>query len=245
MTSRAVAEPGPIRFRPGLAATFCALLGVLVLLGLATWQVQRLHWKTGLIAAAESRFGGPPVPLAMALADPADNDWRLLAGSGRYRNDLAFAMGAVAENGEIGARLVTPLDTGSGALVLVERGWLPERLLPPKVPAELQLAGEVTIMGHARDRAGDRAGPFTPANQPERRRWYSYDLPAIGRVLGAEVAPLVVTLDAAGDATALPHPLPLTIDLPNNHLGYAITWYGLAAGLAAVYIAFGLRRSGD
>lgn len=245
MSSAAARDLGRPRSRPGLALTLCTLTALALLLALGTWQVQRLRWKTDLIATAETRFAGPPMILAAVLADPHGSDYRPVQATGRYRNDLSFAMDAIGEDGELGARLVTPLDTGSTGLVLVERGWLPERLLPPATPGDLQPTAELTLTGHVRDRSMERAGLFTPTNQPSRRRWFWYDLPEIEQAIGHPVAPVVLTLDGPDTARDLPRPLPLRIDFPNNHLGYAITWYGLAAGLVAVYIAFGFRRAGD
>src|SRR5262245_32122686 len=108
MSSAPARDVAPARFRPGIPATLCALLGFLLLLGLGTWQVQRLQWKTQLIAAAEARFAGTPIPLPAALADPRASDFRAATATGRYRHDLAFAMGAIAQDGALGAMLVTP-----------------------------------------------------------------------------------------------------------------------------------------
>jgi surfeit locus 1 family protein len=241
-----IASPDGSRpgFHPGVVATVCTLLALTLLLALGTWQVQRLQWKTDILARAHARFDGPAIPLQQAVVDPAASDFAPVAVQGRYRHDLAFAMGTYGVGGLVGARLVTPLETGDGRLLLVERGWLPQDRLPPNAPADLGTGGEVSLIGHARDRSGEQAGPFTPDNQPDRRRWFWYDLPALEAALGAPVLPLVLTLDEP-DATGALQPMPLQIDLPNNHLGYAITWYGLAVALLAVYFAFGLRRSGD
>jgi surfeit locus 1 family protein len=143
--------------------------------------------------------------------------------------------------GVLGARLVTPLALAGGRHLLVERGWLPEPLLPPAVPAELEPPGEVRLEGVLRQPG--RAGPFTPANRPEARRWYWYDDAALTVLLGAEPMPMVLALDRADLPAPLPRPLPVRVDLPSPHLGYAITWYGLAAALLGVYLVFGFTRA--
>ena len=244
MSSAAAPRSSRSGFRPGLAATLCVIPALAILLALGTWQVQRLHWKTDLVARAQARFAQPPLPLDAALADPAAGDFRAIQASGRYRHDKAFAMGTAAVDGQVGGLVVTPLELADGRWLLVERGWVPERDLPPRVPEAILPSGEIALVGHVRDRSRERAGPFTPANAPGRR-WFWYDLPAIAEAQGHAVLPLVLTLDSADIAGALPRPMPLRVDLPNNHLGYAITWYGLAAALVAVYVAFGYRRSGD
>jgi surfeit locus 1 family protein len=233
------------RFRPGLPATLCTIVALAILLGLGTWQVQRLQWKTELIDRVEAGFAAAPVTLAESLADPAGSDFHAATATGRYRHDLAFAIGAAGMDGIVGSTLVTPLETGDGALLLVERGWLPQALLPPQTPGELEPEGQVRLSGHLRDRSNERAGPFTPDNEPSRRRWFWYDLPALEQVTGRRVLPVVLTLDRPDVAGDRMRPMPLRVELPNNHLGYVITWYGLAVALVAVYIAFGLRRPGD
>ncbi|HMR30945.1 MAG TPA: SURF1 family protein [Geminicoccaceae bacterium] len=235
---------GGRRFRPGATLTVLVLVALAVLLSLGTWQVRRLAWKTALIETITSRGAEPAIPVEQALDDPAANDFRHVGAAGRYRHDLAFAMGTVAERGEVGGRLVTPLLLPDGRAVLVERGWLPERLLPPGTPEAIQPSGQVELDGVARFHGGDRAGVFTPDNRPEQRRWYWYDLAGLRAALGLEVEPLVLALGRSDTGGALPQPLPVRADLPNNHLGYAITWYGLAIALVAVYVAFGLKRGG-
>ena len=232
------------RFRPGWPLTLATLCALAMLLALGTWQVRRLAWKTDLIAAIETRGAAAPLTVEAALADPVASEFRHASARGRYRHDLAIAMGTVAEAGELGSRLVTPLQLADGRLLLVERGWLPERLLPPGVPTDIEPAGDVEVSGVVRWHGGDRAGLFTPANQPQRRRWFWYDMPALAAELDSALEPLVLVADGTGDR-GLPRPLPVRADLPNNHLGYAITWYGLAAALLAVYVAFGLRRGGE
>ena len=97
------------RFRPGIALTAAALLALAVLVSLGTWQAMRLARKTELIQTIASRVTQPGVPVEDALADPAANDFRHVTAVGRYRHDLALAMGSVVGRGEMGARLVTPL----------------------------------------------------------------------------------------------------------------------------------------
>ena len=234
--------PSPRRFRAGPGLTVAAVVGTAILLALGTWQVQRLAWKTDLIARAQARAAEVPVAVEQALADPGTADYRPVTATGRYRHDAALSMGTAAWQGEVGARLITPLELTDGRTLLVERGWLPTGQLPPAVPAVLQPQGEVRLEGKLRDRRDDRAGLFTPDNRPAERRWFWYDWPALGEAIGGPAEPFVLTLDASDTGGELPRPMPLRVDLPNNHLGYAITWYGLAAALVAVYLVFAFRR---
>jgi surfeit locus 1 family protein len=102
----------------------------------------------------------------------------------------------------------------------------------------------VVITGIARYRGADGAGWFTPSNQPEARMWYSYDLPALEQALGLPLLPVVVEADERPNPGGLPIGGLSQIVLANNHLQYAVTWYGLALTLVAVYVAFSLQRGG-
>jgi surfeit locus 1 family protein len=130
-----------------------------------------------------------------------------------------------------------------GAAVLVDRGWVPADQAHPAARRQGQLEGRVEITGIARYRAEGRPGWFTPDNQPEQRLWYSYDLPALEAAVGMELLPVVVEADATANPGGLPRGGRTNLVLPNNHLQYAITWYGLAAALVAIYVAVSLERS--
>lgn len=232
------------RFRPGLVATLVTAVALVILLALGTWQARRLAWKSELIATAEARLALPAVDLdRLALdVDPAALDFRRVTARGTYRHEHAFGLGAAAVDGRIGGRLVTPLRLADGRVLLVERGWLPEELLPPRVPPALEPAAEPTVTGVLRRLPEARPSAFVPDNEPARRRWFWLDRPALEATLGAPMLPWRLVLERTGAETELPRAAAVTADFRNNHLGYAVTWYGLAAALVVVYIAFGLKR---
>jgi surfeit locus 1 family protein len=241
MTSISRPDGGRRRFRPALVPTLATLVAFLILVGLGTWQVQRLHWKEALIASATAGLAATPVPFSSLLADPAAADYRRVTLEGTYEPLGSFAFGVAVERDELGAKLVTPLRLEDGRIVLVDRGYLPERLLPPELPADLVPEGVVHLTGIARYRGADQKHLFMPGNYPEKRRWYWWDLPAMSDFVGGPVAPVEVVLDARDGPGPLPVIQPVSINFPNNHLQYVITWYGLAAALVAVYVAFSLQ----
>lgn len=229
------ARPARRRFRCRLWPTVITAAGLVLLLGLGTWQVERLGWKTELIRQAEEGLAAP----AVDLPDDAGLeglDFRHVSVRGTYLHDAAIGFGLSAVQGEPGGRLVTPLRLDDGRIVLVDRGWLPEALLPPRTPPGLQPSGEVDIEGVARWRGGGKPGWLTPTNEPDKRRWFGWDLPALEQALGMSLLPVEIVLERTEGTGELPKTEPVTIDLPNNHLGYAITWYGLAAALLAIYL---------
>jgi surfeit locus 1 family protein len=234
------ADAGALRFRPRLWSTLAALGALAVLLALGTWQVERLHLKVALIAEREAQLAAPPAPLPAAAEDWRAWDFRRVTVAGEFEHERGQLFGVAAIDGRVGHHRLTPLVRAAGAAVLLDRGWVPA----DQADRAARLEGEVEITGIARYRGADRRGWFTPANQPDERLWYSYDLPALEAATGLALLPVVVEADATPNPGGLPLGGQTRFVLPNNHLHYAVTWYGLAAGLLVVYLAFSLERGG-
>lgn len=229
-------------FRPRLLAVL-VLLSLIVLLGLGTWQLRRLAWKEALIVTASERLAGLPQRLPPAAEWPAW-DFRRVAFSGSYRHEAAIAFGLSARGQQIGARLLTPFVLSDGRAVLVDRGWLAESRLPPNDPVVSRPMGPVDLDGVARAPLDDGRNLFTPADDPTARRVYGYNWPMLQRLTGLELLPIVLRLQAPDGPAGGPSPNRTVVDYRNPHLGYAVTWYGLAVTLAAVYVVF-RRRQGN
>jgi surfeit locus 1 family protein len=206
--------------------------------------VQRLAWKTDLIARVEAGLAAPRSGLP-AGADLRAIDFRRLAVHGVYLHDESFAFGLSASGGEPGGRLITPFRLDDGRVVLVERGWLPEGLLPPRVPEALRPRGPVRLEGVARWRGGGERGWMVPADRPEERRWFGWDVTVMEEVLGMPLLPVVVGLEQPEGPAGLPKAQRVAADFRNNHLGYALTWYGLAVALLVVLVVFSSAKPGE
>jgi surfeit locus 1 family protein len=228
-------------FRPGFWLTGAVALAMAVLLGLGSWQVQRLQWKTALISEREARLDAPAIPLPAASEDWQSLAFRQVTVRGEFRHDLEQLFGASAMDNRVGHHLLTPLIREDGRPLLIDRGWVPAGMAHPATRRDSQIDGEVEISGIARYRGADEAGYFTPPNQPEKQLWYSYDLEAMRSALGLDLLQVVIEADASG-TNAPPVGGRTQVTLVNNHHQYAVTGNGLAAGLLAVYIAYGLRR---
>ncbi|GAA0568537.1 SURF1 family protein [Craurococcus roseus] len=210
------------------------------LCALGTWQVQRLHWKNDVLARIEASERSPPTPLG-ASAEP----YAKVVAAGRFDHEREALLGVEVRGTTLGAHLLTPLLRAGHAPVLVDRGWIPlERNRPVDRPE-----GEISVTGFVRD--ADRRDWLSPEDDAPGRRFYVFDPEAIGSALGLPEAPAPFGLVALAPRTAAPagagpSPLPEPargLPRPNNpHLGYAITWYGLAASLVAVLVAFARRR---
>ena len=222
-------------------------LMVLVLLGLGVWQVQRLGWKTDLIARTEAALSADPVqapsPADLAATEmgtemaPGETfEYRRVAITGRYLPDAQVLVQAVTDLGA-GDWVMTGFETDAGWRLLVNRGFVPQGEEASLRPAP---AGPVTVTGLMRATQPD--GAFLRDNDPEGGRWFSRDTKAIAQTLGlGPVAPWFLDR-AAGAEDGYPVGGLTVVSFPNNHLSYALTWFAMALALAAVIWWTGLRR---
>ena len=226
-----------------LTLTLWALAGFAVLIGLGTWQIERLHWKEGLIAARTAAVSAPPADLPRTLDSARPLDFHRVQAKGVLLHDREIPVHAIERrSGAAGYLVLTPLRLADGAVVLVERGWVPDDKREAARRAEGNPPGEVVVDGLLRVAPDEKPGWFVPANDPGRGEWFWIDLPALARAAGVpEALPFYVEAGPAPNPGGLPMGGQANTDLPNDHLQYAITWYALAAALAVIYLLV-LRR---
>lgn len=227
----------------GRLAAAAVLLAVSVLIGLGTWQLVRRAEKHALIARIEAQMKAPPASLPVTVADPRALDYRRVAVTGRYLYGREIRLANRVRKGVPGVHVVTPLVPDSGPTVLVDRGWAPAPRAGEPAPSIAMPSGRVTVTGIARVPAAP--GAFTPANDPARELWFSLDLVRIAEVRGlGELAPVVIVAD---DVRYPQWPYPIggagKVELRDDHLGYALTWYSLAFVLMAIAVIARRRRS--
>lgn len=235
---------GRRRFRPSLWATICTVVSLAILIALGSWQVQRLFWKEGEIEKRQSRVSAPAVPLPEGFPDPAGIEFTRVRLAGRFLHDEEFYLGARTENGRVGYHIVTPFALADGRVILVDRGWVPENRRDPATRAEGQLEGEVTLEGLLRT-GGWKGFDFArPPNKPEERFYFWLDLPVMAE--GVTEGPVITEVYIDAVASEVPGGLPIggqtRIQLNNDHLEYAITWYAFAVILAVIWFLYSYRR---
>lgn len=240
-----MSETVPVRGRLWPVALL-ALLAFAVLVGLGLWQLQRLAWKQSLIAQVEARIHEAPAPLPpeadWGKIDFATDEYRRVTAQGRFLNDLEVQVYALVDqapdgSGGPGYWVVTPLRLADGAYVLVNRGFVPLARKAPATRAEGQVEGPITVTGLLR--LPEEAALFTPANDAAKDSWYVRDPEAIASAKGlVRVAPFLIDADATANPGGLPRGGLTRIVFPNRHLEYALTWFGLAASLLGVFIAY-------
>lgn len=225
-----------LRFLP----TLFMLPVLMVLVGLGTWQLDRLAWKEGLIAEIEARVMAAPAPLmadeALKAAAVEDVRYMRVEARGTYDHAREVRLHAVSATDGAGWTVLTPLQRADGGWIVVARGFVtPAQEMPDMRPASL-LEGSQTIEGLLREPGGGNS--FTPAANQGKRRVYAVDMAQLEALMGFEAGTLPpVFLEATHDNGGIKGgQTPLA--LKNDHLEYALTWYGLALTLLGVYIAY-------
>ena len=224
---------------PTIAATVCFA----ILVSLGVWQLQRLAWKEALIARIAARIHQPPAPLPpmtqWAGLKPDDYEYRHVAARGHYLPGeiLVFRSSApnVADsNIGPGYQVMTPFALSGGGTLLVNRGFAPLAWKDQPALRTAPPSGEVEISGLMREPEDRNA--FTPADEPAKNLFYTRDPAAMAAALKLQnPAPFALDLDADPASKGWPHGGATELNIPNNHLSYAWTWFGLAATLVGVF----------
>lgn len=217
------------------------------LIGLGTWQVQRLHWKEGLLQTIDQRTHSAPRPLAeleKQFAATTDVDYTPVTVTGTFLHQGERHFFATWE-GASGFDVFTPLELEDGRIVLVNRGFVPYDLKDAAKRPQGEVAGKVTVTGLARNPLAAKPSMMLPDNDIAKNIFYWKDRDAMASSAslpaGAGLVPFFIDADKTPNPGGLPVGGVTIIDLPNSHLQYAVTWYGLAAALAGVLL-FRLRR---
>jgi surfeit locus 1 family protein len=230
-------------FRPRLAPTLFTVPALLILLGLGTWQVQRLHWKEGLIAQRDRMVAAPPTAPPQTLAEAQADQFRHVRDDGVLLNDKEIYLAATSDPGEPGYQVLTPLQEAGGRIVFVNRGFVALELKDKAKRAAGELSGTVHIAGLLRVPPAKKPTFFLPDNRPDLNLWFWVDLPAMAKAAGVpDAAPFYIDADAAPNPGGWPKGAVTRLALPNDHLQYAITWYALAVALIVIYIVYHRRN---
>ncbi|WP_250888899.1 SURF1 family protein [Mesorhizobium sp. dw_380] len=215
------------------------LLGVLVFVGLGTWQLERRVWKLDLIARVDQRIHAPvadaPGPGNWAGMTASGDEYRHVRLAGQFLGGANTLVQAVTELGG-GYWVLTPMRTDRGFIVLVNRGFIPQERKAEFERESEGLASPAVIDGLLR--MSEPGGGFLRKNDAAGNRWYSRDVPAIAtaRGLTKDVAPYFVDAEASG-VDGWPRGGLTVVNFRNSHLVYALTWFTLAAMLAIALAA--------
>lgn len=232
-------------------------LAFAILVSLGVWQLQRLAWKEAIVARIDSRIHQAPAALPAqaqwSALNPDDYDYAHVRAKGRYLQGpeaLIFRSSSphrADANAGPGYQVLNALALDGGGIVLVDRGFAPlawkddPKLRTPPPDGAVEVTGLM--------RPPEERNFFTPADQPDKGLWFTRDPAGMAARLGLkDAAPFVIDEDARqGNArqgeASWPHGGATELRIPNNHLSYALTWFGLAATLAGVFGVWAWKRS--
>lgn len=234
----------------GVLLTTIVMLAVLV--GLGIWQLQRKDEKRALIAALDERLAAAPVALPPSAQWPsltaAKDEFRRVTLSATVdpsKDAMVYSSGSGirADVSGPGTWAFVPAKLASGETIAINLGFV-QNTLQDRAQQDRAIAGLArgaqTFTGYIR--FPEHAGWFSPKADTGKRLWFERDHEAMAQALGwSKVAPFYIDLESPVPPSGIPKPGPLSVRLKDNHLQYAITWFGLAA---AVLIAFGFWLAG-
>jgi surfeit locus 1 family protein len=233
------------------AAFVVLMLGLTTLFAaLGLWQWQRLAEKEALIVTVETRMARSPsdFPAAgqWAALDPEFYNYRPLTVTGRYVPDQTVLVFTSLGSGRgkysgPGYWVMTPFAAEGGGTLFVNRGFVPQASGPAFATGGAVPPGTLTLSGIGR--ASEEASSFTPGADAANRIEWVRDTERLARFADSALAPFApIYLDLpASDPGALPQGGETVVEFPNNHLGYALTWFGFAL-ITPLLLAFWLFR---
>ena len=233
-------------FRPGL--TIATLLSLAILISLGTWQMQRLQWKNDLIVKTEARVDAKPVAFFDALArEEAGEDmtYTPVKITGVFSHKDEFHVFGTLD-AKPGYYIFTPLiPDGGSETVFVNRGFVPQKLKQQERRPEGLVEGNVTVTGLFRipETTGGAAAMVKPADLPYINEWHQRNPEAFAAAAGITSVAAYVDSNGAEHNADWPRGGTTRLDFRNKHFEYALTWYGLAGALIAVWFVFSLQSA--
>jgi len=225
-------------FKPTFGASILTLIGVVLLLGLGTWQVQRLVWKNEILNKIHERMTDDIMIFPSQILDVDQFDYAKGAVRGEFLYDKEFFVVSRHYNGERGVHALTPFRRLSGDLILVNRGFVREEDIPfMRRPKGVIILNGILHLPDDRNR-------FTPKNTSGSNMIYASDVDFIARETGFEFSSPMV-LYASDVKSGVPVGGQIRLDIANDHLEYAFFWYVMALMMIVFYFSFFLKRAED
>ena len=203
-----------------------ALFAFCFMFSLGVWQMQRLEWKTQLIAKIDKGLNSAPITLT-SYQGIANNEYKLLQVEGEFLTDKDQELLNRTFNGKPGVHILSPIKTKDGNVVIVNRGWVPvdEKYDKP--------VGVQVVTGIVRSTQKDNW--IALKNEVGKGFWYWVELDKIYQSVDAKPQDFYLDLVSETPNKTYPYALPKKIELYNEHLTYAITWFSLSLALLITY----------
>lgn len=252
MNPQATAQPARTRGVFGLAVIALVMVSVLVSLGL--WQLRRKDEKHALISALTERLAAAPLALPAGTAwptlTPAHDEFRRVTFTATLESKpdaMVYSSGSAVRDDITGPGTwaFVPARLADGRSVVINAGFvqntMQDRAQQDRAVRPLITGAPVELTGYLR--FPEAAGTLTPHEDSGKRLWFTRDVPSMAQVLGwGEIAPFYIDLESPMPASGIPKPGPLHVRLKDDHLQYAITWFGLALVVAGAFAAWVIQR---
>lgn len=221
--------------KPRPIPVLCTVLAFALLAALGTWQLHRLHWKEALLADIHAKMQQEPLQLPISGYDATTLAFRKVKAEGVLQYDKEIFL-YHQRNKESGYFLITPLVMQDGSAILVNRGWIPMDMRQSYVDGKKSVGEMVSVEGVLQP--GETQGMFVPDNNISKNVWFWLDLDDAKRLSGFDYPSLFIRETGVKKPGEYPIKNDATIDIRNDHLQYAITWYILAAAVIVIFILY-------
>ncbi len=225
---------GGVKFKLKRLFFFQLFLALFITLfcALGTWQLYRLQWKMELIS--EITFGLNSTPIK--YSNSIKKNYQRVVSDGFYNFKDQIYLYSLNQKGKPGFDVITPFETVGKEIVLVNRGWIPKEL--KELPEINSIQGSTKVIGLLRKIY--KANIFKPDNDIKGNIWFSVNIDDLEKFTGNKFSNFIIYLEDL-DVKA-PLPRKITVDVPNNHLKYAITWYSIAISILFFYLYFRKKK---
>lgn len=232
------------KFAPGWILTTCVALALAVLLWLGFWQLDRLEEKTAFLAQIDASIDGEPEPFPDYVKNPEEWEYRKVNISAKaFEDNRLICIFGRNNSGEMGLFQLIPISLKGSQHMLVNMGWKKVKdLANISCESGIRFGDSKTVILTGIIRSQTKDSAFTPNADVENRVWYKLDIASKAQVMDIEnLLPLMLDNVSVDGGMLRETYMPLSI--PNDHLQYALTWFGVAIMLIGVYVAFGLQRA--
>ena len=209
------------------------ILFVTIFCALGTWQLYRLQWKLDLISEITYGLNSSPIEYSTLIK----KNYQRVTIKGKFDYDKQIYLYSLNDNGKPGYDVITPFRTNRNENVLINRGWIVKKLKDsPSI--NLKNESEKKIIGLLREIY--KPNMFKPDNDLKNNIWFSINLEDLRNATGEQFNNFVIFLEDNQAKTPLPKKI--SIDVPNNHLKYAITWYAISISIIFYYLYFRRKK---
>tara|TARA_B100001063_G_C16564680_1_gene452790 strand:- start:71 stop:727 length:657 start_codon:yes stop_codon:yes gene_type:complete len=213
--------------KKSLSFTIFVIFFITLFCSLGTWQLYRLQWKQALISEIKQGLDSTPVEYSKLISQ----NYQRVALKGKYFFKDQIYLYSLNEKGQPGFDVITPFETLSGENVLINRGWIKKELKNTK---EINLVKNNLVLGFLKKNI--KKNIFKPDNSIEENIWFSINIEDLKKSTGKDFNDFIVYLENID--VKIPAPKKISVDVPNNHLKYAITWYSISISILFYFLYF-------